>query len=82
MYVLEINRGGTFKETVKNIEALKSQVVGILASFSCFDIKDEIIVRTRLRDMIYSLEFEEWKKERILEFIYNDIEFEVLEKLI
>lgn len=72
----------TFKETILNIEALKSRIWDIFASFSCDELKQEIMFKKILRDEIYSLNFERWRCDRILEFIYNDIEFEVLQKLI
>ena len=79
---VEFNKDWTYKEVVDNIEALKSQVWGIIASFSCFDLKKEVEFKRKLRDAIYSLNFEIWRRERILEFIYNDIDLDVLKKII
>lgn len=82
MNELNINTSWTFKELVENIEVIKSQIWDIITSFSCFDIKKEFDFKRRLRKTIYSFKFEEWRRDRILEYIYNDVEFDVLKKLI
>ena len=78
---IEFNENWTFCEMVENIEALKTQINGVLASFSCYEIKLSIQYRKQLRKDIYALKFEEWKKERILEYIYDDIGIDVLYKI-
>ena len=82
MSELNINTSWTFKELVENIEVIKSQVWDIITSFSYFDIKKEVDFKRRLRKTIYSFKFEEWRRDRILEYIYNDVEFDVLKRLI
>lgn len=82
MSELNINTNWTFKELVENIEVIKSQVWDIITSFSYFDIKKEVDFKRRLRKTIYSFKFEEWRRDRILEYIYNDVEFDVLKRLI
>lgn len=82
MSELNINTNWTFKELVENIEVIKSQIWDIITSFSYFDIKKEFDFKRRLRKTIYSFKFEEWRRDRILEYIYNDVEFDVLKKLI
>ena len=64
-----INPEWTFKEFVENIEVIKSQTEGIIASFSSFEIKKQLKFKKHLRNKIYSLKFEEWKKDRIIECI-------------
>lgn len=66
------NPNSTFKEIVDNIEVIKSQVGDILTSFSSFQIKEQLQFQRELRNQIYSLKFELWKRERILETIYDD----------
>lgn len=82
MEEINININWTFKELVDNIEVIKSQVWDIIASFSYFDIKKEVDFKRRLRKTIYSLKFEEWRRDRILEYIYNDVELDVLRRLL
>lgn len=68
-----INPDWTFKEVVENIEVIKSQAWEIIASFSCLEIKEEVLFKRDLRRAIYSFKFEEWRCDRILEYIYDDI---------
>lgn len=82
MSELNIDTNWTFKELVENIEVIKSQIWDIITSFSYFDIKKEVDFKRRLRKTIYSFKFEEWRRDRILEYIYNDVEFDVLKRLI
>ena len=72
MRTIYINPDSTFKEMVDKIEALKSQVREIIASFSSFEIKEQLEFQRNLRNQIYALKFELWKRERILETIYDD----------
>lgn len=79
---LNFNQDWNYKEVVKNIEALKSQVWDIIASFSYLEIKELIEFKRELRRLIYSLKMEEWRRDRIFEYIYNDFELEELKRLI
>ena len=76
-----INPEWTFKEVVENIEVVKSQTEGIIASFSSYEIKKQIWFKRQLRNKIYSLKFEEWKKDRILECIYDYFEVEKIKEI-
>lgn len=78
---LNINPNWTFEETVNNIEALKYQVRDIIASFSSFEIKKQLLFKKQLRDKIYSFNFETWKKDRILECIYDYFDIKELKKM-
>ena len=77
-----INPEWTFKEVVENIEVVKSQTEGIIASFSSSEIKKQIIFKKHLREKIYSLKFEEWKKDRIIECIYGYFEINKIKQMI
>lgn len=76
-----INPEWTFKEVVENIEVVKSQTEGIITSFSSFEIKKQVKFKQQLRKKIYSLKFEEWKKDRILECIYDYFEVEKIKEI-
>ena len=67
-----IDPNSTFREIVDNIEAIKTHVRDTIASFSSFDIKKQLKFQKELRNQIYALKFELWKRERILETIYDD----------
>lgn len=77
-----INPEWTFKEVVENIEVVKSQTEGIIASFSSFEIKRQLKFKKHLRNKIYSLKFEEWKKDRIIECIYGYFEINKIKRMI
>ena len=74
METIFIDPNSSFKEIVENIEVIKSLVGDILTSFSSFEMKKQIAFKKYLRDQIYSLNFELWKRERILETIYDDFQ--------
>lgn len=67
-----IDPNSTFKEIVDNIEVIKSHVRDTIASFSSFEIRKQLQFQRELRNQIYALNFELWKRERILEAIYDD----------
>lgn len=71
----------SFKEIVNEIEAIKSQIEGLFAFFSYFNIKEENKFKYNLKRQIYSLKFEEWRKDKIIEYIYGDVDLETLKKL-
>lgn len=77
-----INPNWNFKEVVSNIEVIKSSVREIIASFSYFERKQAIAFMYKLRKDIYSLNFETWRCDRIVEYIYDDIDLETLKKLV
>ena len=77
-----INPEWTFKEVVENIEVVKSQTEDIIASFSSFEIKKQIKFKQQLRNKIYSLNFETWKKDRIIECIYDYFEVKKLKQML
>ena len=70
---LVVNKNWTFEETVKNIETLKSQYSDILASFSCYEIKDKVKFKRNLRDSFYSMNLKTWEIDKIWEYM-NDYE--------
>lgn len=76
-----IDSSWTFKDFVDNIEAVKTRTEGIIASFSCFEIKRQISFKRQLRNKIYSFKFEEWKKDRLIECIYNYFDIEELKAM-
>lgn len=82
MNELFFNQNWTFKEVVNNIETIKFRVWSFIVFFSYVDLKEVNKFKRQLRQNIYSLNFEVWKCDRILEFIYNDIDIEFLKRLV
>lgn len=70
-----VDQDWTFKEAIKNVWALKLQYVVVLMSFSLEQRKERTKFRRETRDLIYALNFEEWKRDKIWEFMndYEDI---------
>lgn len=77
-----INPNWTFKETIENVEVIKSQMGDIIASFWYFDLKKEVDFIRNLKKQIYSLKFEEWKRDKIWEYINGYEYYEELVKFI
>lgn len=73
---IDIDINWSYKEIVNHIEALKSQYVEFLSPF--FNSKKIV----EWRDKIYSLKMEEWRRDRLWEYLNGDIELDVLQKLI
>ena len=66
----------TFRQFVENCEALKSQYEEVLSPF--FNVQ---LVRC-WKKMIYGLNIEEWKKDRLWEYLNDDVPIDLLKKLV
>ena len=73
MEKLVVNKNWTFEEAVKNIMTLKSQYCDILASFSCYEIKDKVNFKRNLRNSFYSMNLKVWVIDKLWEYM-NDYE--------
>lgn len=71
---LKINKNWSFKEIVNNLEALKEEYLDILVFFSSLELREKVVFMRKTRDAIYSLKFEEQKKDRIWNY-FNDFEY-------
>lgn len=71
---LYVNSNWTFKETVDNLKTLKNEYNEVLASFSYFTSKERITFLKATRDSFYALKFEQWKKDKIWDYM-NGFEF-------
>lgn len=75
-----INKEWTFNDTIINIETLKTYYCRLLASFSVFERKKRIALCRKFKTQIYSLKFEEYKRNLIWRYINGEIEYEELIK--
>ncbi len=73
-----IERGWTYEEVVANIETLRNYYRVLLTSFSYFERKKRIKVCRDFKKQIYSLQFEEYKRNLIWKYINDEIEYEEL----
>ena len=82
MQELVIDTKTSFRDIKEQIEALKAQYMGILASFSYFDKRDRLLFIKQTKDKILGLEnVLNWQKEKIWETINNDFTIEEFMKL-
>ena len=75
---MNINPLWDFKKTIDNVTALKQEYLGVLALFSCYEIKDKKNYIQKVRKDIYSLNMRDWQKDKIWEYMNDDVEFRVL----
>ena len=71
MIELNIDKNWTFKNFSLYKETLKHDYKCILMSFSDFEIKEKIKFMRNVKNIIYSYDFAEWKKDLIWTYI-ND----------
>lgn len=77
-----IDVNAKFDDVILNIKTLKENYNSSLASFRYFEKKQLIEYKKNIRNNVYSLQFEEWKKDKIWNFLNGFEEFETLENLI
>ena len=75
-----INDEWTYEDTIFNIETLKTYYDRLLVSFSIFERKKRIKLCRQFKTKIYSLNFDENKKNKIWRYINEEIEYEDLIK--
>lgn len=78
---MEINQDWNFKEIVSVLKSLKEQYWEKARSFSYFDLHEKVVFKRNFRDDIYKLNFEEWKKDKIWDYINNYEFLYVLKRL-
>lgn len=71
---MEINQNWNFREIVNNLKDIKKSYKEKVRSFSYYDLHKKVLFMKNFRDSIYKLNFEEWRKDKIWEYI-NDYEF-------
>ena len=81
MYNINININWSYKELVNNIEVIKSQILGVIASFSYFQMQEKLLFMRWVKKTIYSLNIEYRQKNRLIEYLYDDVDIEELYKL-
>lgn len=83
---MEFNSNWNYKECLEKISDIKKIYEGIMLSFSIFkNNKDFYKEAYDIKNKIYSLNFAEydyWKKDKLWEYLNNDIEYVELCKFI
>lgn len=78
MKEIYVDNNWTFEEAVNNIKTLKTQYEKVLASFSYFEFKEKLEFKKNVKRSIYNLKMSEWKKDKLWEYMNDDIEIDVL----
>lgn len=68
---VNINKEWNYKDIIKNIRKIKDDYNKILSSFSITCEENAFILATRTK--IYSLNLEEFEKDRVWEYINGDL---------
>ena len=79
MLMIEINPDWNYKQILKNLRVLRKSYDETLRSFSYFNLHDKVLFTYEVKQSIYSLNFEYWKKDRIWEYLNHDIDFAILQ---
>lgn len=79
---LYVNPNWSFKETLSFIEALKQDYYGALTLFNCFNIHEKRKLVRQFKKDIYALSYEEWKKDRVWDYLNDNIDYEVFTKIL
>ena len=71
----------SFRELVLQLEQIKVQIHTQIKSYSNSDRAARSTFLLHIHNSIYALPFEEWRCDRIIEYIYDDIPIDVLKKI-
>lgn len=73
----------TYKESIYFIPSVKAKYKDIMLFFSPFGHNFEVFKRLyEIKKEIYKYEFEEWKRDKLWEYINDDIEYNELFKFV
>lgn len=79
---VRLDENWTFKDIKNNIEALKNQYTGLLASFSYFEKKQRnIIIQKSKANIMNFRKIQIWQRERLWEVLNDDFSIEEFKKL-
>lgn len=71
---MEIKKDWNFKEVVNNLKEIKKSYKEKVRSFSYYELHEKVLYIRKVRNIIYSFNFKEDKKDKIWEYI-NDYDF-------
>jgi len=66
---LDINPNWTFNEIVYNIKALRTSYERFLTLFSYFELNNKADFIRQTRSDFYALKMDEWKKDKLWEYM-------------
>lgn len=77
-----IDQSISLKDLLNNIKELKDTYNSIVVSFSYFKKKELIRYKREIKDIIYSIEIDEWKRNIIWRYFNDEEELETTLHLI
>ena len=77
-----IDSNWNFEQAVYNIRQMKKDIRELCDSFTVFEGKQKEEFQRQLRKDIYNLNLFDWQIEKLIEYIYNDIDDEILDNII
>ena len=80
--MIEFNSNWNFKEVIENLKTLKTYYDEVLSSFYYFDLRKLIKFKKKMRDSVYSLNLQEWQKDKIWNYMNGYECYEELVKFI
>ena len=75
---MKVNPMWDFKETINKVTAIKQEYLGVLSLFSCYEIRNKREYIHKVRKEIYSINARDWQKDKIWEYMNDDVDFRVL----
>lgn len=66
---LNVKQNCSYKEFIKDIHILKRQYKEALLSFSVFEYHEKVMFIRQCKDQIYSLDYHEYLKDRIWNYL-------------
>lgn len=79
---MRIDPNWTYNETIEHAEAIKSYYKDTLASFLWHEGVKRVLFMRDMKLLIYSLKFEEWRRDKIWAYLNDDEPFLALAKYI
>lgn len=79
---MNIDLNWKFKDVVEQIEGIKADYKDVITSFLYFDLRKKVKFQYKIKQQVYSLNFEMWKRDKIWEYLNDYVEFESLKRFI
>lgn len=71
-----VNSEWTYKQSLYYISSIKEEYKGFMTSFCMFgNNKEYFEIMYNLKKDIYNLKFEMWKRDKLWEYLNNDISY-------
>lgn len=80
---MDVYENMTYKESVLLVDLIKQDYEALTLFFDTSDNRKELLrQKYSIKKQIYSLNFEEWKKDKLWEYINDDVEYSQLWRFI